>query len=156
VWTLGEYRDKIPRIYPDALRLLAKSFRDEALDTKMQILNAAVKMLHSNPTQIFLLFKYILDLCRYDQNYDLRDRARMFRKLLVPASGECRLEGAVPYTGGAQPFSAFEQQLLASLFACACASASASVRPAPRAPAAPLQPPSWASCCARWAPAARA
>jgi hypothetical protein len=37
--------------------------------------------------------------------------------------------------------------LLASLCACACASASASVRPAPRAPAAPLQPPSWASCC---------
>ena len=37
--------------------------------------------------------------------------------------------------------------LLASLFACVCASAPASVRPAPRAPAAPLQAPSWASCC---------
>ena len=37
--------------------------------------------------------------------------------------------------------------MLATLGACACASAPASARTAPHSPAAPLQAPSWASCC---------
>ena len=27
VWVIGEYRDKIPKLYPDALRVLAKGFK---------------------------------------------------------------------------------------------------------------------------------
>jgi hypothetical protein len=116
--------------------------RSQALETKLQILNAAVKMLYSNPSQIFLLFKYILDLCKYDQNYDLRDRtlllsvsaseycfdisalsgARMFRKLLIRDDGQCRLD--TPYASiaaaieqGQAQYSALEQQMLASFVA---------------------------------------
>ena len=68
----------------------------------MQILTAAVKMLRSNPTQIFLLFKYVVDLCRYDLNYDLRDKARMLRRLLIHAeTGECRLTAPTPVSASA-------------------------------------------------------
>ena len=45
----------------------------------MQILNLAVKVYLADPKKVILLFKYILDLCKYDQNYDLRDRARLIR-----------------------------------------------------------------------------
>lgn len=61
--------------------MLAKSFIREADCVKMQILNLAVKVYLSNPKQIAKLFKYILEVCRYDANYDLRDRARLIRSI---------------------------------------------------------------------------
>jgi AP-3 complex subunit beta len=79
VWIIGEYRDRIPKVGPDALRKLAKVFKEEADVVKFQTLNLAVKLFLSNPKQTSLLFKYIMELCKYDINYDLRDRARMVR-----------------------------------------------------------------------------
>lgn len=31
-----------------------------------------------------LLTQYVLNLAKYDQNYDIRDRARFIRQLIVP------------------------------------------------------------------------
>ena len=81
VWMVGEYRDCIPTSAPDCLRLLAQSFRDEDDLVKTQVLNLAVKLFLSNPRQTSTLFKYVMDLCKYDVNYDIRDRARLMRAL---------------------------------------------------------------------------
>jgi AP-3 complex subunit beta len=81
VWVVGEYRDMIPQYAPDVLRKLAKSFRDEEEAVRMQTLNLAVKLYLSNPRQTALLFKYVMDLCKFDMSYDIRDRARMLRCL---------------------------------------------------------------------------
>ena len=38
----------------------------------------------SHCTQTKLLFQYVLNLAKYDQNYDIRDRARFLRQLIFP------------------------------------------------------------------------
>lgn len=55
---------------------------------KQQILNLAVKLCLTNPSQTSSLCHYIFNLARYDQNYDLRDRARFLRQFILPSSGE--------------------------------------------------------------------
>ena len=35
--------------------------------------------------QTKLLLQYVLNLAKYDQNYDIRDRARFLKHLLLPA-----------------------------------------------------------------------
>lgn len=42
----------------------------------------------TNPSQTELLCQYIFSLARYDQNYDIRDRARFLKQFIFPASGE--------------------------------------------------------------------
>eukprot|EP00808_Paulinella_micropora_P002780 g68684.t1 len=81
VWIVGEYRDLIPSRAPDCLRKLAISFKEEEEEVKLQILNLAVKLFLANPKQTSLLFKYVMDLSKYDLSYDLRDRARLLRIL---------------------------------------------------------------------------
>lgn len=81
VWMVGEYRAHLPAYAPDVLRKLAKSFASEADPVKVQILNLALKLFLSNPKQTSTLFKYVMDLAKYDTNIDLRDRARMFRTM---------------------------------------------------------------------------
>ena len=46
VWMISEfqYKEEIRRFAPDALRRLAKSFQDEQVEVKLQILNLAVKL----------------------------------------------------------------------------------------------------------------
>eukprot|EP00500_Bicosoecida_sp_ms1_P004736 CAMPEP_0203808676 /NCGR_PEP_ID=MMETSP0115-20131106/1748_1 /ASSEMBLY_ACC=CAM_ASM_000227 /TAXON_ID=33651 /ORGANISM="Bicosoecid sp, Strain ms1" /LENGTH=1095 /DNA_ID=CAMNT_0050717369 /DNA_START=49 /DNA_END=3336 /DNA_ORIENTATION=- len=87
VWILGEFQNKssIAPLAPDALRKLAKSFRDEEVVVKTQILNLAVKMSLQRPASepVRLLMQYVLDLAKYDVNYDLRDRARVLRALML-------------------------------------------------------------------------
>lgn len=55
---------------------------------KQQILNLAVKLYLTNPSQTTLLCQYVFSLARYDQNYDLRDRARFLRQFIFPTSME--------------------------------------------------------------------
>jgi len=81
VWIIGEYREKIPLLAPDCLRKLAKSFCDEEDFVKMQILNLSMKLFLSNPQQTAVLFRYVMDLCKYDLNFDLRDRTRLIKAL---------------------------------------------------------------------------
>ena len=48
---------------------------------KLQILSLAVKLILTNPAQTTLLTQYVLNLAKYDMNYDIRDKARSALKL---------------------------------------------------------------------------
>lgn len=82
IWLIGEYSDRVNKIAPDVLRKAAKTFCDEENVVKLQIINLAVKLHVSNSKQVGLLVQYILNLAKYDMNYDIRDRARYFRTLI--------------------------------------------------------------------------
>jgi AP-3 complex subunit beta len=87
LWLLGEYSDRVPKIAPDVLRKMAKTFINEEDIVKLQILNLAVKLYLTNPKQTKLLCQYVFSLARYDQNYDIRDRARFLRQFIFPSAG---------------------------------------------------------------------
>uniref|UniRef100_H3CSP9 AP-3 complex subunit beta n=1 Tax=Tetraodon nigroviridis TaxID=99883 RepID=H3CSP9_TETNG len=83
LWLIGEYCEHVPKI-PDVLRKMAKSFTNEEDIVKLQIINLAAKLYLTNSKQTKLLTQYVLNLAKYDQNYDIRDRARFIRQLIVP------------------------------------------------------------------------
>ena len=83
LWLIGEYSDRVNKIAPDVLRKMAKTFCDEENVVKLQILNLSVKLYMTNQKQVVLLVQYIFNLAKYDQNYDIRDRARFLRALLI-------------------------------------------------------------------------
>lgn len=84
LWLMGEYCEHVPKIAPDVLRKMAKSFTSEEDIVKLQTVNLAAKLYLTNPKQTKLLTQYILNLGKYDQNYDIRDRTRFIRQLIVP------------------------------------------------------------------------
>ncbi|KAM4810416.1 AP-3 complex subunit beta-1 [Rhinophrynus dorsalis] len=84
LWLIGEYCERVPKIAPDVLRKAAKSFTNEDDLVKLQILNLAAKLYLTNSKQTKLLTQYILNLGKYDQNYDIRDRTRFVKQLIVP------------------------------------------------------------------------
>uniref|UniRef100_A0AAQ5ZLT3 AP-3 complex subunit beta n=1 Tax=Amphiprion ocellaris TaxID=80972 RepID=A0AAQ5ZLT3_AMPOC len=84
LWLIGEYCEHVPKIAPDVLRKMAKSFTNEEDIVKLQIINLAAKLYLTNSKQTKLLTQYVLNLAKYDQNYDIRDRARFIRQLIVP------------------------------------------------------------------------
>ncbi|XP_047676065.1 AP-3 complex subunit beta-2 isoform X1 [Tachysurus fulvidraco] len=84
LWLIGEYCEHVPKIAPDVLRKMAKSFTNEEDIVKLQIINLAAKLYLTNFKQTKLLTQYVLNLAKYDQNYDIRDRARFIRQLIVP------------------------------------------------------------------------
>ena len=86
LWLIGEYSDRVSQIAPDVLRKSVKTFCEEENVVKLQILNLAVKLHLTNPKQVALLVQYVLNLAKYDQNYDIRDRARFFRTLIFNES----------------------------------------------------------------------
>lgn len=55
---------------------------------KLQVLNLAVKLYITNPEQINKLCQYLFNLARYDQNYDIRDRARFLKYFTTNSSGK--------------------------------------------------------------------
>ncbi|XP_054858519.1 AP-3 complex subunit beta-2 [Eublepharis macularius] len=84
LWLIGEYCEHVPKIAPDVLRKMAKSFTGEEDIVKLQVINLAAKLYLTNSKQSKLLTQYVLNLAKYDQNYDIRDRARFIRQLIVP------------------------------------------------------------------------
>ncbi|KAM6970147.1 AP-3 complex subunit beta-2 [Aplochiton taeniatus] len=84
LWLIGEYCEHVPKIAPDVLRKMAKTFTNEEDIVKLQIINLAAKLYLTNSKQTKLLTQYVLNLAKYDQNYDIRDRARFTRQLIVP------------------------------------------------------------------------
>lgn len=99
VWVIGEYCHKLPKLGPDILRKLAKGFHPEVLSylvksllvlqdraVKLQILNLGAKLLLTNPDQTKKFFEYVLALAKYDNNYDVRDKARLLKRLLTDSS----------------------------------------------------------------------
>lgn len=85
LWLIGEYCEKVPKIAPDVLRKMAKAFTTEEDIVKLQTVNLAAKLYLTNSKQTKLLTQYILNLGKYDQNYDIRDRTRFIRQLIVPS-----------------------------------------------------------------------
>nr|XP_046230314.1 AP-3 complex subunit beta-1 [Scatophagus argus] len=84
LWLMGEYCERVPKIAPDVLRKMAKTFTAEEDIVKLQTINLAAKLYLTNSKQTKLLTQYILNLGKYDQNYDIRDRTRFIRQLIVP------------------------------------------------------------------------
>lgn len=84
LWLIGEYSERVPKIAPDVLRKMAKSFIDEEDIVKLQILNLSAKLCITNAKQTKLLCQYVFNLAKYDQNYDIRDRSRFLRQLILP------------------------------------------------------------------------
>ncbi|XP_037935217.1 AP-3 complex subunit beta-2 [Teleopsis dalmanni] len=87
IWLIGEYNERVPKIAPDVLRKMAKTFVDEENVVKLQVLNLGVKLYLTNPQQTSLLCQYVFTLARYDSNYDVRDRARFLRQFIFPTTG---------------------------------------------------------------------
>ncbi|CDW57193.1 AP 3 complex subunit beta 2 [Trichuris trichiura] len=86
LWLVGEYNEEVPLLAPDVLRKVARTFAQEEEVVKLQAVNLAVKLLLKCPAKTELLADYVLSLARYDQSYDIRDRARFLRNLLNPSS----------------------------------------------------------------------
>ncbi|URE48097.1 AP3-complex subunit [Musa troglodytarum] len=89
IWIIGEYCSVgqiIPRIVPSVLKYLAWTFNSEELETKLQILNTAAKVLLCTEGEDLLTFRkilsYVIELAKYDSNYDVRDRARFILNLM--------------------------------------------------------------------------
>ncbi|KAJ8668815.1 hypothetical protein QAD02_000074 [Eretmocerus hayati] len=88
LWLLGEYSNRVPKIAPDVLRKMAKTFINEEDIVKLQTLNLAVKLYLSNPEQTEKFCKYVFQLAKYDQNYDIRDRARFLKFFILGEDGK--------------------------------------------------------------------
>jgi Adaptin N terminal region len=84
VWLVGEFHDVLSKVAPDILRLLAVSFTSEATETKMQIMNLAIKLSLRLPDDgnVQSLMTYVLEMSRYDVDTDLRDRSRFMTALM--------------------------------------------------------------------------
>ena len=68
---------------------------------KLQILNLATKLSITNPKQTRLLCQFVFNLAKYDLNYDIRDRARFLRQLIMPAASASAAEDKATSGGGA-------------------------------------------------------
>jgi AP-3 complex subunit beta len=100
IWLIGEFYEKAPHVAPEVLRLLSLDFHVEAADVKLQILNLAAKVLawqavgrksalEMNPVSFetrFKLLDYVTSSALFDKDYDVRDKARLFRHLFISNS----------------------------------------------------------------------
>eukprot|EP00755_Sulcionema_specki_P037862 Sspe_Gene.23200::Locus_8995_Transcript_1_1_Confidence_1.000_Length_2929::g.23200::m.23200/K12397/AP3B; AP-3 complex subunit beta len=92
VWLVGEYAGIHPVTLtaPDTFRTLVRDFVKEEEVVKQQILILGVKLLLHNyedpeiPVRIKGLFAHAMRLARYDESYNLRDRARMIQAIMDP------------------------------------------------------------------------
>lgn len=53
-------------------------------------MNLAIKLYITNPEQTSLLCQYICNLAKYDQNYDIRDKARFFKQFVPSQEGKIK------------------------------------------------------------------
>ena len=58
LWLIGEYCEHVPKIAPDVLRMMAKSFTNEEDIVKLQIINLAAKLYLTNSKQVTILSLY--------------------------------------------------------------------------------------------------
>lgn len=106
VWIIGQYQREVPKLAPDVVRKLAKSFVGERQEVKQQIMGLSLKVwaFHSlNATgksdtegftpedskallpRLEMLVDYILELAAFDNAWDIRDTARALRRLKASA-----------------------------------------------------------------------
>lgn len=95
IWIIGEFTESTDnKIGADVLRRLLKNYSTEPAPVRYQILVLAAKLyshIQDNPPEdayaakaITQMMQYVLQLAKYDDSYDSRDRARMFNVLLAP------------------------------------------------------------------------
>lgn len=60
LWLMGEYCDRVPKIAPDVLRKMAKSFTAEEDIVKLQTVNLAAKLYLTNSKQVLTLLRFKL------------------------------------------------------------------------------------------------
>lgn len=100
IWLVGEFSGIEPKIGPDVLRKLVKNFAFEAPCVRYQIILLAAKIFsydlenfktlngdaglenYSYDGIIARLFNHVVNLGKYDDVYDIRDRSRMLHSLL--------------------------------------------------------------------------
>ena len=84
IWLIGDNHELFKDALPDILRLLCTSLIDEGTESRLQILNLAVKLaVQYTPNQALLAIAYhILEQCRYDPVCDIRDRCRFMTTML--------------------------------------------------------------------------
>ncbi|KAI1718605.1 non-SMC mitotic condensation complex subunit 1 domain-containing protein [Ditylenchus destructor] len=92
IWLVVTHIDKVELLAPDLLRKVAKTFCDEADCVKLQALNLAVKLWVTDREKCELLIRYVLQLARYDRSYDIRDRCRFLRNLLLNPDSKLPVE----------------------------------------------------------------
>eukprot|EP00762_Andalucia_godoyi_P001655 ANDGO_07148.mRNA.1 AP-3 complex subunit beta len=102
VWAVGEYAVNIPHLAADVVRRLAVSFIKDPLIVKKQSVILASKLLVVSTTSSVIkeaklkekireMFEYILQLAKYDESYEIRDRARVLRVLLLSSDSTTHL-----------------------------------------------------------------
>ncbi|KZV55456.1 hypothetical protein F511_32003 [Dorcoceras hygrometricum] len=94
IWMLGEYNNigsHITKMIPTIYKYLAWRFKLEEVEPKLQIINSCIKViLHAkgeDVTTVSSSVEYILELAKFDMNYDVRDRARVVKKFLSSSMG---------------------------------------------------------------------
>ncbi|GFQ06836.1 ap3-complex subunit beta-a [Phtheirospermum japonicum] len=99
IWMMGEYCNigsLISKIIPTVFKYLAQRFTLEAVETKLQIINACVKVLLranvQDMSELRITVGYVLELAKCDSKYDVRDRARVLKNLLSQCVGLRDLE----------------------------------------------------------------
>jgi len=95
VWLAGEFHPLLVEANPDILRVLSISFAEESADTRMQILNLAIKLslLLPDDEKVQLLATYVLEMARYDPDTDVRDRSRLMTALMGLAPSTADADG---------------------------------------------------------------
>ncbi|KAI8591375.1 adaptin N terminal region-domain-containing protein [Geranomyces variabilis] len=84
LWLIGQYCAAVPKLAPDTLRKAAKTFPTESEIVKLQILTLAAKLVCVDSRDVCrVLLRYVLELARYDASWDVRDRARFIKFLLL-------------------------------------------------------------------------
>jgi len=107
VWIVGQYQQEVPKLAPDVVRKLAKTFKGERQEVKQQILGLSLKvwafhgmnsagLISANEKQpdafgveesktllvrLEAVVDHILNVAAYDACWDIRDTARAFRQL---------------------------------------------------------------------------
>jgi AP-3 complex subunit beta len=96
IWLVGEFHESVPKLSGDILRILATEYINETTETKMQIMNLAIKLALHMPEDENMqnLMTYVLEMSRYDTNTDLRDRARFMTAVMGLAPAEDQGENA--------------------------------------------------------------
>ncbi|KAL1542198.1 AP3-complex subunit beta-A [Salvia divinorum] len=99
IWMLGEYCNigvLTSKMIPTIFKYLAQCFHSESVETKLQIVNACVKVLLrakvEDMSELRLAISYVLELAKCDLNYDVRDRARVLKNFLSHCKGFNYLE----------------------------------------------------------------
>lgn len=83
IWLVGEFYEEVSHIAADILRIMAKNFANEDDSVKMQVITLGTKIYLKEGDHISLLYQYILNLGKYDTSYDIRDRVRFIRRVLI-------------------------------------------------------------------------